>query len=356
MKNTRIPLVAAILAGIGLLSTSAADIPPPIMGQWRGKVINPTKEHGYLQTHPDLCAEVIALGGDKFHVRILPHLFKRAHVFTEFDAAATEGIIRFNQGGWKGEITPSAFTGEAFSDGKTPLKFSLEKSDFASPTLGMKPPEGAKILFDGKNLNAWQKAKSEGEAQWRVLENGILEVVSKNENAEAGGPIRTRDQFGDVQLHVEFRLPYEPELNGQNRGNSGIFIQGLYEVQVLDSFGLEGLWNECGAIYHTAPPKVNACLPPGEWQTYDILFRAARLNPDGSVAEYPRITVRQNGILVQYNEELLESTLVVTSIQKPFPVRATGPIELQDHGHPVQYRNIWAAPLPDAAEALTKSH
>ncbi len=354
MKKIWIPLALAALAVAHLPLCAGEETPPPIMGRWQGKVINPTKEHGYLQTHPDLCAEVIALGGDKYHVRLLPHFFRRAHVFAEFDASATNGILRFNEGGWKGEITPSSFTGEAFADGKTPLKFSLSKSGFASPTLGMKPPEGAKVLFDGKNLDAWQKARSEGDAQWQVLENGAFEVIPKNKNAGAGGPIRTRDQFGDVHLHVEFRLPYEPELQGQNRGNSGIFLQGLYEVQVLDSFGLEGLWNECGAIYHTAPPKVNACLPPGEWQTYDILFRAARLNPDGSVVEYPRITIRQNGILVQYNEELRESTLVVTSTQKPLPVRTTGPVELQDHGHPVQYRNIWAAPLQDAAGDLTK--
>ena len=351
MKNTRILLAAVILTGIGILHASAADPIPPIMGRWEGKFINPVKENGYMQTHPNLCAEVVALGGEKYHVRLFPHFFKRAHIFQEFDATATDGKIVFNESGWKGEIAPGSFTGEAFTGGKNPLKFSLKKSDYVSPTMGMKPPAGAKVLFDGKNLDAWQ-GKTGGPAQWPILDHSILEVAPRAKNSEAGGSIRTKDQFGDVSLHLEFQLPYEPDLNGQNRGNSGVFLQALYEVQVLDSFGLEGKWNECGAIYHTAPPKVNACLPPGEWQTYDILFRAARFNPDGTVSEYPRITVRLNGVLVQYNEDLPDSTLTATSIQKPMTVPKEGPIELQDHSHLVHYRNIWAAPLPDSAAAL----
>lgn len=354
MKKTRIFLLAAILT-LPCMCLMAADTPPPIMGQWQGKFIDPVKENGYMQTHPDLCAEVIALGGEKYHVRLLPHFFKRAHIFKEFDATAVDGKIHFDEGGWKGDITPEGFTGEAFSDSKNPLKFSLSKSVFASPTLGMKAPQGATVLFDGNNLDAWQMSKGNGPAMWPVKDHAYFEVAPRGKNSETGGSIRTKEKFGDMRLHLEFQPAYEPTFNGQGRSNSGLFLQALYEVQILDSFGLEGQWNECGAIYHTAPPKVNACLPPGEWQTYDILFRAARFNKDGTVSEYPRVTVRQNGILVQYNEELPDSTLVATSIQPSLPVPATGAIELQDHGHLVHYRNIWAAPLPDPDEALIRT-
>jgi len=353
MKTTCLILITAALTLAGT-HLSAADAPPPIMGRWEGKWIDPTKENGYMLTHPGLSADVIALGGDRYRIRFLPQPFKRAHLFKQIDVTAADGKIRFDEGGWKGEIAPGSFTGEAFCDGKNPLKFSLAKSGFTSPTLGMKAPAGAAILFDGQNLDAWQVSKGGGPAKWPIIDHSILEVSPRDKNPDTGGSIRTKELFGDIRLHLEFKLAYEPKADGQGRSNSGVFLQGIYEVQILDSFGLEGTWNECGAIYHTAPPKVNACLPPGEWQTYDILFRAAQFNKDGSVAEVPRITVRQNGILVQYNEDLPESTLVASSINAPIPAPKVGPIELQDHNHPVQYRNIWAAPLPDAAEALIK--
>jgi len=351
MKKNRILLVAAALA-LSNIHLQAAAVPLPIMGDWQGKWVNTTKASGYMMTHPELCAEVIALGGDRYRIRFVPQLFKRAHLFKEIEAAAVDGKIHFDDGSWRGEVAPGALTGEAFYDSKKPVQFSLAKSDFVSPTMGMSPPDGATVLFDGKNLDAWQMSKGEGKATWPILDHSILEVQPHDRNADVGGSIRTKEQFGDVYLHLEFKLAYEPQAEGQGRSNSGVFLQSLYEVQILDSFGMEGTWNECGAIYHTAPPKVNACLPPGEWQTYDILFRAARFNSDDSVAEYPRITVRQNGILVQYNEELPESTFVASSINASLPVPKFAPIELQDHNHLVQYRNIWAAPLPDSAEAL----
>lgn len=352
IKKFRFLLVAVVVSVVGPC-LSAADVPPPFMGRWEGKFINPEKGN----ESPEIYAEVIGLGGDKYRIQFLPRFFKRAHVLKELETNAIAGKIVFDDGGWKGEIAPGSFTGEVAQAGKPPRKFAFTKSEFRSPTLGLKPPDGSTILFDGKNLDAWQNAKDGGAAGWGILPNGVFEVVpmKKGVASRGNGDICTKEKFGDIRLHLEFQLPYEPELNWLDRGNSGVFFQGLYEVQILDSFGLSGLWNECGALYHTSPPKVNACLPPGEWQTYDILFRAARFHPDGSVSEAPRITVRQNGILIQYNEEFPKGTKFVGSNRPSPPAPATGPIELQDHGHSVQYRNIWTAPLPDAANALIQT-
>lgn len=339
-------LLAVVLSCAAHLS--AAETPPSFMGRWEGKFLDPGKPN----ENPELCAEVVALGGDRYRVRVFQQFFKRAHFLKELEATASGGKIVFDDGGWKGEITPDSFVGEA--GGNPRRRFSFSRSTFRSPTLGLRPPEGATVLFDGKNLDAWQDAKGEAATGWGILPDGALEIVPMKKGAASGGKgdLLTKEKFGDIRLHLEFRVPYEPSLNWLDRGNSGVFLQGLYEVQIIDSFGQAGLWNECGALYHTAPPKVNACLPPGEWQTYDILFRAVRFHADGSVAEDPRITVRQNGILIQSDEEFPKGTKFVGNT-RPSPVPpATGPIGLQDHGHPVQYRNIWVAPLPDSAEAL----
>lgn len=349
---------ALFLTTSGLLPLAASETPSPLMGRWQGKFVNPSKEHGYMENHREVCADVVALGNKRFHIRLFPRFFKRAHIFKEVDATETDGKIQFKDHGWQGEITPEGFTGEAFCDSNNPLKFSMTKvSGNDSATLGMKPPEGATVLFNGENLDAWKMSANGSPAKWSILDDHATLLIPQRNKVTGipGGSIRTKESFGDIRLHLEFNLAYEPFGTGQGRSNSGVFLQGVYEVQVLDSFGLEGTWNECGALYHTAPPKVNACLPPGEWQTYDILFRAARFNPDGSVAEYPRITVRQNGILIQYNEELHEGTSVIASTAPPIVIPKTGPIELQDHGHPVQYRNIWVTPLSDSAQALIQT-
>lgn len=200
-------------------------------------------------------------------------------------------------------------------------------------TLGAKPPEGAVTLFDGRNLDGWVKAGSRGPAGWKVS-NGAMTV--------SGGDIMTEKQFGDFQLHIEFNIPYMPEVRGQARGNSGVYLQGRYEIQVLDSYGLKPESHECGAIYGEFTPLVNACKPALQWQTYDISFRAPRVE-NGKVVEKARVTVRQNGVLIHDDREIdptpggLDTDATKTS----------GPLWLQDHGDAVQYRNIWLKPLDD---------
>lgn len=192
-------------------------------------------------------------------------------------------------------------------------------------------PADATVLFDGTDLSAWVSVENGSAAPWK-LENGYMEV--------RGGNIRTRQEFGDFQLHVEFWLPKLTEPGG--RANSGVYLQGIYEVQVLDSYDVETPQNwDCGGIYSVAAPLVNACRPPEHWQSFDIVFRAAKLAEDGSLVSPARITVLHNGVLVQENTEVRQATAAGISEQ----ISEKGPIMLQDHGNPVRFRNIWIRPL-----------
>ncbi|MCA9081024.1 MAG: DUF1080 domain-containing protein [Planctomycetaceae bacterium] len=199
----------------------------------------------------------------------------------------------------------------------------LKKMERKSPTLGAKAPEGAVVLFDGSE----ETLKSHWKDGASMTDDGLLTQG-----------VTSKDTFGSHQLHVEFRLPYMPHDQGQARGNSGCYVQGRYEVQMLDSFGLKGLDNECGGIYKAAPPSVNMCLPPLSWQTYDIDFTAAKFDADGKKTENARVTVKHNGIVIHDNIELPSGTPGGVGGESPEP----GPLFLQNHGDPVRYRNIWA--------------
>jgi hypothetical protein len=189
--------------------------------------------------------------------------------------------------------------------------------------LGAKPPEGAVVLFDGTSAEHWENGK---------MEDGLL----------AAGCTSKR-QFGDYQLHVEFRTPYKPSARGQQRGNSGIYHSGRWETQILDSFGLDGNDNECGGIYSISKPRLNMCLPPLAWQTYDVDFTAAEFDASGKRTAWPRITVRLNGVVVHENLELAKDFTTSAPVNKPLD-GPEGPVFLQDHGNPVVFRNIWIVP------------
>jgi len=199
------------------------------------------------------------------------------------------------------------------------------------------PPADAVVLFDGKDLGHWTDAKGQP-ARWKV-ENGYMEVVDK-----AGG-IRTAKGFGDCQLHVEWMAPEPAKGKDQDRGNSGVFLMDTYEVQVLDCYGnttyADGM---TAAIYGQHPPLVNACRPPGEWQTYDIIFHRPRFDQDGKVLAPARMTVFHNGLLVHECAALTGPT--AHKARPPYKAHADRlPISLQDHGHPVRFRNIWIRDL-----------
>ncbi|HTE17562.1 MAG TPA: DUF1080 domain-containing protein [Armatimonadota bacterium] len=196
-------------------------------------------------------------------------------------------------------------------------------------------PSGAIVLFDGKDLSRWVSRKDNGPAGWKV-ENGYAEI------APGSGDIYTRDTFGDFQLHVEWWLPHMPDARGQARANSGVYLQGKYEIQVLDSYGLESKDNDAGGIYKVAAPLRNASKKPEKWQSYDIAFRAPRYDASGNLTEKVRVTVFHNGVMIHNNQEFDPQ---VTTSGLPGDFTKPGPILLQDHGNRVRYRNIWLLPV-----------
>jgi hypothetical protein len=194
---------------------------------------------------------------------------------------------------------------------------NLHKTHRISPTLGAAPPPGATILFDGRSTEYLEGAK--------ITDDGLLDVG-----------VTTKLLVRDFRLHLEFRLPYMPYATGQGRANSGVYIQRRYEVQILDSFGLEGVANECAGLYRQQPPDVNMCFPPLTWQTYDIWFTAARFDDEGNKIANARITVLHNGVAVHDDYEVVSKT-GAGQPEGPEPM----PILLQNHSNPVRFQNIW---------------
>ncbi len=193
----------------------------------------------------------------------------------------------------------------------------LCKVERTSVTLGLRPPRCADILFDGTDTGLLKNL--------RIAPDGTMEVGAETVRA-----------YRDFRLHVEFRLPYMPYARGQARGNSGIYLQRRYEVQILDSFGLKGLANECGGLYRQREPDVNMCFPPLTWQTYDIEFRAARFDATGSKTEPARVTVWHNGVVI-HDDVALKGKTGAGRPEGPEPM----PILFQNHGNPVRFRNVW---------------
>jgi hypothetical protein len=198
---------------------------------------------------------------------------------------------------------------------------------------GAAPPSDAIVLFDGHDLSQWMGDK--GEPKWKVR-NGYMEVAPHT------GYIHTKEKFGDCQLHLEWAEPAKIRGNSQERGNSGVFFQGIYEVQVLDCYDNPTYPDgQCGALYGQSPPLVNACRQPGEWQTYDIFFETARFGEDHQLIRPASVTVIQNGVLLHHKQALLGPTghKILANYKKETPDR--GPLALQDHNNPVRFRNIW---------------
>ena len=205
-----------------------------------------------------------------------------------------------------------------------------------------RPPSDAVILFDGRDLSGWVSVKQEGQpAPWKV-EHGYMEVVPRS------GDIRSKQEFGDCQLHVEFATPSEVAGSSQGRGNSGVFLMGRYEIQVLDCYDNPTYADgTTAAIYGEYPPLVNACRPPGQWSTYDIVWIAPRFDGERLVSP-AYVTMFFNGVLVHHNREVTGPTThrkVLEYAAHP----PTGPLKLQDHNNPTRFRNIWYRPL-DADE------
>jgi hypothetical protein len=223
-------------------------------------------------------------------------------------------------------------------DEKRPQPRVVDPGTAGTPDAPGRPPSDAVILFDGKDTSHWV-GKEGKPITWKV-ENGYMEPAPKS------GGISTTDKFGDCQLHVEWATPAVVKGNSQGRGNSGVILMGMYEIQVLDCYENK-TYADGGAasIYGQSPPLVNACRKPGEWQTYDILWEAPRF--DGkNLARPAYVTVIHNGVVVHNHKEVIGATRHKALAQySPHP--PVGPLSLQDHGNPIRYRNIWYRPLKD---------
>lgn len=319
------PMLMLILAGAASAAenTSAADLKKVqadpqfnVQGEYEGTVSSSAGPIRYG-------IQVIAQGDGKYqavvHRNGLPgEKWKKEDRLGAADSEMVEGVITFREtdgsaiAQWKdGALVVSDPSRPGYGG-------TLEKIIRRSPTLGAKPPKNARVLFGGKG-------RSDFPAE-RVTEDGLLMQGSNS-----------RTTFKDCTLHLEFRLPFEPAGRAQNRGNSGCYLQGRYEAQILDSFGLEGKDNEAGGIYEVSAPKVNMCFPPMSWQTYDIDFVAPRFDASGKKTANARMTVRLNGVLIQKDVEVPGPTRAAIQKESPEP----GPLHLQDHGHPVRFRNIW---------------
>jgi hypothetical protein len=263
-----------------------------------------------------IAAQVVAMGNGNFDIVILPGGLpgdgwdENTRITGKAVTKDGKAVIDTDEG--TGEISGGKLTGMSKSGDKVEMKRVERKS----PTLGAKPPEGAIVLFDGSNADAWVGGK--------VVENNLL-----------NNGIKSKQAFSDFTLHLEFRLPYMPEARGQGRANSGVYLQDRYEVQILDSFGLKGENNECGGIYTQTAPAVNMCYPPLSWQTYDIDFKAARYT-DGKKTSDAVVSVKHNGTAI-HDKVAIKGP---TAGGKP-EADSPGPIQLQNHGNPVYFKNVW---------------
>ncbi len=341
--------ISLILTRI-LPAAEFGTVPDPYTGNWSGTVKSNAKESPVHATviayrnryevtfraEPDPRKPAFVVFSGKVQMDKL--VLEQDQSAKPTDATTTQSEMPNKAKQWSGQAIGKELKGTIA--GSETGTFSLQKIPFQpSPTLGEKAAVGAVILFDGTHLKAWEsKQATKDSIQWIVTAAGALEVVSQRDGKKTKQDLRTKDDFGDYRLHLEFKLAHKPEATGQGRSNSGIIHLGVYETQILDSFGLYGRDNECGGIYKTREPDRNAGYPAGLWQTYDIAFKAPRFSSEGIKIADARMTVRLNGLLI-HND---------VAVPKPTgggKETARGPIVLQDHGNPVQFRNIWVVKL-----------
>ena len=320
-------LLLAVLSAAALAAEAPASPPDQaLMGDYEGTLTTGGADS-------PLVAQVIALGEGRFRANMLEQFDRRAEPLAVMEGtpAAMKGTTPDGTA-WTGRITAQGFSGTSGA-----ATFAIHRVERPSPTLGAEAPEGAAVLFDGTGMDAWRFGRADGPT-WTLTPDGAMEV------RRGAGSAVSRRSFGDQRLHLEFRTPFEPRARGQERGNSGVYVQGLYEIQVLDSYGLEGADNECGGIYRVARPLVNMCAPPLQWQTYDITFHAARYDADGKKLSNARITVLHNGVPIHQDLVLPAPTAGGIGTEDGRPA----PLMLQNHGDLVQYRNVWVADLEEA--------
>ena len=344
MKNTL--MLIALTLGLNTFAapglwTDAKDKTLPADFKVQGEYL------GELSCGCDVGAQVIALGGGEFQMVIYPGGLPGDGWDKGDDRSLFSGKLQGKKAVFSNAIGKRRYLGgraNEFSatrqyppkgqkEGEAVIengkltgtygkkKITMERIERKSPTLGAKPPKGAVVLFNGANKDEWN--------------GGRLDEKTKLLNTD-GRDIRTKRNFQNYTMHMEFLLPFKPAARGQGRGNSGFYQVDHYEVQILDSFGLEGVHNECGGVYSKLDSKVNGCLPPLQWQTYDVEFTNA-VSKDGKKVKNARMTLKLNGIVIHDNVEITGKTGGSRGGAEGTP----GPIKLQGHGNPLQFRNVW---------------
>ena len=272
-------------------------------------------------------AQVFPTAEGKYQANLLKAFDTESNVIAVLQGERSGEAINFTGDGWTGAIKDSRFTGS-----KGDLKFELQHITRTSPTIGAPPPAGAIVLFDGNNLDAWAKKsgkewlREDGPAKWKLLDNGVMEVVPDTDC------IITHQKFGDCHVHVEFRTLGVPS-------NSGVFLEDRYEANINETYGRltgdpNGGFDNCTENAH---PRIRSCFPPLAWQTFDIDFQAPRFDAAGNKTANARATVLFNGIKIYDNQELDRPHGAASRLGEA----PTGPLMLQEHGMPVQFRNIW---------------
>jgi hypothetical protein len=336
-------MIASIAAAAGAVAQDGKDAKKPVK-KLPGTILDPKEAGltyefqgeyvGTLQDGGKLGCQIIALSDDRFQAVLLPGGLpgdgwdgaNRILMDGKLDGAKavfepTKGKRKYMAGSPsefsatttfppKGQIDCTAVLADGTLSGRTEdgKSFELKKTIRISPTMNAKPPEGAIVLFDGSNAAEWKEGK---------IADGLLPVAAT-----------TKRTFKDFKLHIEFRTPFQPGARSQGRGNSGVYLHGNHEIQVLDSFGLDGKKDECGAFYSRKEPSVHMCYPPLTWQTYDVELKSST-DPKTN-KKSARVTVLHNGVKVHDDFELPSGQ---------------GPFHLQNHGNPVFYRNIWVVEL-----------
>lgn len=324
---------------VAILSISAFAQKDPFEGFYKGEVEG-LKKLPWFISNKNIYAEVFR-EGDSYRIRLLHAIFSRAdNFFIQDNLKAENGTISFSGVGEKFSITKGEISKDSISAtgkcAKSNISFNLKRYKHKT-TVGETPHKGAKVLFDGTNTDNFEH-KDGSACNWDI-ENGALVVNTKK------GSIYTKEAFeGAFFMHIEFMCPPDSyHLKGQKKNNSGIYI-GDYELQILDSFGVESLWDDCGAIYRQSPPRVNACLEAGEWQSYDILF--SPFESEGKLYQHPCITAHQNGVMIHYKTPILTATAGASADPSKYK-HSKKPLKimLQEHKNKVQFRNIWILPV-----------
>lgn len=312
-------VLSSLVMSLAITAVALAGAPDEakVQGNYEGTWLDDTAATGKAE------AKCFAEGGGKFRLLLTRHLGDGKKAEAKLQGQTKGGQVTFGGNGWEAAYADGVIKGK--QPKAQELAITLTRVERKPPGLGAKPPQGAIVLFDGKSLDQWIGRKNQP-PRWKILGDGTVEV--------RGGSIHTKQRFGSCRLHIEFRCNFRPDKRSQGRGNSGVFLPNGDEIQVLDSFVNETYpGGGCGGIYRYKKPDVPAALPPLEWQTFDIEYHAPRVE-GGKLVAKGRVSIVHNGIRIHDNVELRRT-------------RPTGPIQIQDHGNPLHYRNMWLVPIEE---------